>query len=233
MDRTTFFARPADSTNRRDRTGGITSATLALLAFLLAGPVARAQTDAPPRPGRDAPRAFNWTGPYVGLHGGYASNGNAERVKIEGGLLAGLQAGYNLQVQGSATSAVFGAEIEASHLWHQASRPAPLTRMIAPQWHGAAKLRYGLVFDRLLPFATAGLALVRRESISGEPGDSRWQAGYLFGAGLEYALTDTISIKAEYNYLMLGKVMGAYPLEFLQTRNFSTENVRLGLNLHF
>ncbi|MGL4286793.1 MAG: outer membrane protein, partial [Phreatobacter sp.] len=112
-------------------------------------------------------------------------------------------------------------------------RPAALAGMIAPQWYAAAKLRYGLAFDRLLPFGIAGLALVRRESISGDLGDSRWQAGYLFGAGLEYALTDTISIKAEYNYLTLGKVMGAYPLEFLQTRNFSTENVKLGRNLHF
>ncbi|WP_204319430.1 hypothetical protein, partial [Escherichia coli] len=44
----------------------------------------------------EAPRAFCWTGPCIGLHGGYASHGNAERVKINGGLLAGLQAGYLL-----------------------------------------------------------------------------------------------------------------------------------------
>lgn len=231
MDKIAFSPVTANSMARRCGTGGITASSLpltiaALALVLFAGPAARAQT-------LEQPRAFSWTGPYIGLHGGYASNGNAERVKIDGGLLAGLQAGYNLEVRGSAMTAVFGAEIEASYLWHQASRPAPLAGMIAPQWHGAAKLRYGLAFDRLLPFATAGLALVRRESISGDLSDSRWQAGYLFGAGVEYALTDTISIKAEYNYLMLGKVMGAYPLEFLQTRNFSTENVKLGLNLHF
>lgn len=231
MDGIAISLAPADSMRWRCRTAGFTTPalllTIAVLTLVfLAAPAVRAQT-------REQPRAFSWTGPYVGLHGGYASNGNAERVKIDGGLMAGLQAGYNLQVQGSAMSAVFGAEIEASYLWHQASRPGPPAGMIVPQWYGAAKLRYGLVFNRLLPFATAGLALVRRESIGGDLGDSRWQAGYLFGAGLEYALTDTISIRAEYNYLMLGKVMGAYPLEFLQTRNFSTENVKLGLNLHF
>lgn len=176
---------------------------------------------------------FDWTGGYAGLHAGYARNDGDVSARNDGGLFGGLQAGYNLQIPGSTASAVFGVEAEASYLWRQPSRPARDIATINPQWLAAAKLRYGLVIGRMLPFATAGIAVMHRESPPDGPEGRGWQVGYLFGGGLEYAVTDQVSIKAEYNYLRLGRTPANDPLLFLRTRNLSTQTVKAGFNVRF
>ncbi len=176
---------------------------------------------------------LDWTGGYAGLHGGYARNDGDVPSRSDGGHFGGLQAGYNLQIPGSTAAAVFGVEAEASYLWRQRSRPARDIATVNPQWLAAAKLRYGLVLGRLLPFATAGIAVMHLESPPEGPEGRGWQVGYLFGGGLEYAVTDQVSIKAEYNYLRLGKTPADDPLQFLRTRGLSTQTVKAGFNVRF
>lgn len=179
------------------------------------------------------PEGFSWTGGYAGLHAGYARNDGDRASRNDGGLLGGLQAGYNLQIPGSTAAAVFGIEVETSYLWQQASRPARDITTIAPQWFGAAKVRYGLVIGRLLPFATAGLAVIHRENPPEGPDGRAWQLGYLFSGGLEYAVTDHLSIKAEYSSFRLGRTPADERLKFLYVRDLNAQNVKAGFNVRF
>ncbi|MGO4712298.1 outer membrane protein [Bradyrhizobium sp. 2TAF24] len=175
--------------------------------------------------------SFSWRGGYAGLHGGFARFSADNLAPAQGGYLAGAQGGYNVQVSGSTVPAVFGIELEGSYLWRQTSRPQTAAGSIAPRWIGAAKLRTGIVLGRFLPYATAGLALVHSE----EPvADGRgWQIGYLYGGGLEYAVTDTVSIKAEYNYLQLGRTPSDNRLEFMSSRPLTAQTIKAGANIRF
>ena len=175
--------------------------------------------------------AFNWRGGYVGVHGGYARSGADSLAPAQGGFLAGIQGGYNVQVTGSTLQSVFGVELEGSYLWRQESRPENPAGTIAPHWLGAAKVRTGFVLGRFLPYATAGLALVHSE----EPvaGGRGWQIGYLYGGGLEYAVTDTVSVKAEYNYLQLGRTPSDNRLEFMSSRPLTAQTFKAGANIRF
>ncbi len=185
-------------------------------------------------PSPDAPsQGFNWTGYYAGFHLGYARNGAKDSPQIDGGHLGGLQAGYNLQIPGSSSAAVFGVEFEASYLWEQPSRPSRTNKTIDPLWLGAAKLRYGMPIGRFLPFATGGIAMIYRENTNGRLGGSEWQAGYLVGGGIEFAVTSSVSITAEYNYFRMGKSPPGDSLEFLHTRSLSSQIAKAGLNIRF
>jgi len=174
---------------------------------------------------------FSWRGGYAGVHGGFARFSADTLAPAQGGYLAGVQGGYNVQVSGSTLPAVFGIELEGSYLWRQTSRPQNAAGSIAPHWLGAAKLRTGLVLGRFLPYATAGLALTHSED---PVADGRgWQIGYLYGGGLEYAVTDTVSVKAEYNYLQLGRTPSDNRLEFMSSRPLSAHTIKTGANIHF
>jgi outer membrane immunogenic protein len=87
-------------------------------------------------------------------------------------------------------------------------------------WFGTARARLGfLPTARLLVYGTGGLAYGEVErnleysnvfsglvtSRSWQGSDSSVRVGWTLGAGAEYALTSTISIRAEYLYLDLGK----------------------------
>lgn len=185
-------------------------------------------------PSSDAPsQGFNWTGYYAGLHAGYARNSAKDSPQIDGGHLGGLQAGYNLQIAGSSSPAVFGVELEGSYLWLQRSRPSHISKTIDPLWLGAAKLRYGMPIGGFLPFVTGGIAMIYRENTNSGLGGSQWQAGYLVGGGIEYAITSNLSIKAEYNYFRMGKSPSSDRLEFLQTRSLSSQVAKAGMNIRF
>jgi outer membrane immunogenic protein len=94
-------------------------------------------------------------------------------------------------------------------------------------WFGTARVRFGfLPTARLLVYGTGGLAygevegsLEHHNVFSGivtsrywEGSDSDLRVGWTLGAGAEYALTSSVSIRAEYLYLDLGKsnVMANY-----------------------
>jgi outer membrane immunogenic protein len=87
-------------------------------------------------------------------------------------------------------------------------------------WFGTARVRFGYVpTPRLLVYGTGGLAygevqgnLAWNQVFSSlvtsrywQGSDSDLRVGWTLGAGAEYALTSSISIRAEYLYLDLGK----------------------------
>ena len=176
---------------------------------------------------------LDWTGSYAGLLGGYGRNDGDGLTKTNGGNLGGLQAGYNLQVAGSTAPAVFGLEVETSYLWRQSSRPVGDAETIAPQWFGAAKLRYGLPLWRVMPFATAGLAAVHLEEPPVGSQGRAWEFGIVYGGGIEVAIADGVSLRAEYDYLHLGRTPEGYRLQFMYSRELTAQMLKAGINVHF
>ena len=204
---------------------------------------------APPAP---AP-LWSWTGCYIGAHGGYAwgqtkftsnVNGSSGHDDLKGGL-AGGQVGCNYQ----ASAFVIGLEGDAS--WASLSGHNPVTLInnstnppitIPGTMHtkvdalGTIAARLGVAVDRTLLYAKGGgaFALDKHWSIRNDTGSTvretdpyiRW--GWMVGAGVEYAFTPNWSVKAEYNYLGLGKKSP----EFCNSASVCSSTASIEQNIH-
>ena len=75
-------------------------------------------------------------------------------------------------------------------------------------WLSTARFRGGYAFDRVLLFATGGLALANVELVITNPAatDSKVEAGWTVGAGIEYAFADMWTAKIEYLFADFGKM---------------------------
>jgi outer membrane immunogenic protein len=83
------------------------------------------------------------------------------------------------------------------------------------KWLSDTRGQLGMAFDRWLVYAAGGLATGAMDvtaSYGPRPGgsaaysitdDNKWHIGWTAGAGLEYAITDNISLGAEYRYTEL------------------------------
>jgi outer membrane immunogenic protein len=133
------------------------------------------------------------------------------------GFIGGAQAGYNFQtgafVYGvEADISVADAKKKASYL---GSLGALTTAQSDLRWLGTARLRAGYAIDRLLVYGTGGLAFgdVKNRANVFAPGGnlaywgskSDTRAGWTLGGGLEYAVTNNVTVKGEYLYYNLGK----------------------------
>jgi outer membrane immunogenic protein len=124
----------------------------------------------PPAMVSPTPIAYNWSGFYIGAHGGY---GFGDGIFDDGAVIGG-QIGVNWQFN----SFVLGAEGDGS--WADIGASDAL---------GTARLRGGLAFDRFMVYATGGAAF-----------DDWEDAGWVVGGGGEYAFTDNITGGVEYLY---------------------------------
>lgn len=178
-------------------------------------------------------------------------DGNAD------GFLAGVQAGFNWQMD----ALVLGVEGDISKSWMSSDSNRDFTDYGANlydgtartetdlDWFGTLRLRAGfLATDALLIYGTGGLAWGNVDShvrvdidgdgfndVSASNSDTR--TGWTLGGGLEYKVSDAVSIKAEYLYVDLGDdnvvnrdVLGNN-VRAKNDVNFST--IRAGLNFHF
>jgi outer membrane immunogenic protein len=151
--------------------------------------------------------AYDWTGFYSGVDLGYASaKGNyfADTVgdydlKTSGARFGTLN-GYNFQ----SDNIVFGIESDTS-LGTLNDSNATIDE-IKIGIESTLRARVGVSMNRLLPYVTAGAALAQASSnqfIWGK--DKNFQLGFVAGAGLEYAATDHLRLRAEYLYENFGK----------------------------
>jgi outer membrane immunogenic protein len=203
------------------------------------------------------PAAFNWTGAYIGAHAGYGwGDFTSEPTDAYGGLkpdgwLGGGQAGFNYQfdngfVLGIEADASFGSRKDAISVALGDPQDAlfELDYAAKLQSSGTVRARAGYAFDRFLPYATAGLGWARAEMdfanriseggvprISNAASDKQTFTGWTLGAGLEYAITDTISAKAEYLYADLGSK--EFDLGTPIRAELTLQTVQFGLNYRF
>jgi outer membrane immunogenic protein len=112
------------------------------------------------------------------------------------------------------------------------------------RWFGSERLRFGYAFGRCLPYITGGLAYGQLHTSGYDPiggvlfatNNSKWQAGWTVGAGIEWAVLDNVSVKAEYLYASLQGTNGAsyaWPVAGTRTyvgNGFDTHIARFGVN---
>nr|WP_280177459.1 porin family protein [Microvirga pakistanensis] len=130
----------------------------------------------------------------------------------------GAQIGFNYQFG----AAVVGVEADINYIDFDDAFSAldvatgdELTVSQEVRWFGTLRARLGFTpAERLLVYATGGLAFGEVESattfdiptelasFAGSNSDTRW--GWTLGAGAEYAITNNLTVKAEYLYVDLG-----------------------------
>lgn len=163
----------------------------------------------------------SWAGPYVGGHLGYGHSSlkfldldgcflgdpnfrdGAMRLS-DGGFLAGVHAGYNWQTG----SFVYGVEGDLN--WFKSSSSKVTVLLPHPEigfnmnFLGTARARAGLQADRALIYATAGLAFAdidyyfRTGNRPTDYSDSGMKIGWAAGVGVDYALSERVSLRFEY-----------------------------------
>jgi outer membrane immunogenic protein len=168
--------------------------------------------------------AFSWTGCYIGGNGG-GGRGVNEQQPIAGltfnadhnsGWLAGVQGGCDYQVG----SLVVG--VEGQFDWADMKDTTAtlisggaLGFLLTTQLDRVATAtgRIGYAFDRVLLYAKGGAAFAHfnhtftQTDFAATTFDfkgSRDVAGFVVGGGIEFALLQNLSLKAEYNYFDFG-----------------------------
>jgi outer membrane immunogenic protein len=195
--------------------------------------------------------AVNWSGAYIGGVAGYGWGsetydysffGPSSSVDFDAnGFVGGLTAGYNWQHD----RFVIGAEADVSFANIKgdvlvADPPCLIEGCAAKvSWFGTGRARLGYAFENFLPYVTGGFAVgrVKGSADLGACGfvgncsfsDTRW--GWSAGAGIEWAMNQHLSFKAEYLHVDLGKPDFNAATVTTDAINFDT--VRVGINYHF
>ena len=190
-------------------------------------------------PPADVAPVYNWTGFYLGANGGGGWghsfwNANTTGINLSGGQ-AGGTLGYNRQLG----NVVFGVEGDVD--WSgfngtSTTAGCPGGCSTSDSWLSTVRGRIGYSFDRVMPYATGGLAVGDiRASAPGFAGGASTNAGWTLGGGVEVALPGNWSAKAEYLRVDLGGFNCTGCSAVPPTNNVSLqENVfRAGVNYHF
>jgi outer membrane immunogenic protein len=199
----------------------------------------------------------NKADPFFGKNGVYKNDqrdafqkdGAAFSEKSQGGVMGGAQAGYNYQLG----QVVLGVEADVQKL--SLSRTATMTSnglgnsgTMKQTLGGMGTLRgrIGYAFDRALVYGTAGYGIASSsdsyvsndKAAEGTTGQIVKHNGYLgglvVGGGVEYAVTDNVSVKGEYLYADL-KPLNKSSVDGVGyvTKDVKASIVRAGVNYKF
>lgn len=215
----------------------------AVAAVALAGPAAAADLIVAPVIVNDyvAP-ADDWSGFYAGVFGGYGS-GNTRVTPSAlipttdlstSGWLLGVTAGVNQQYD------TFVLGLEGDVAWANIGGTTALgavTGTSTTNWVGTLRGRAGVAVDMALLYVTGGLAVGGVSTSTDTPTSfSSTHVGWTAGAGIELAVTEDVSLKAEYAYTDLGTqndggvlASGAATSDIHPTFHA----VKAGINFHF
>jgi len=176
------------------------------------------------------PESVSWTGFYAGLNGGYgwAQFGVVEDLE---GLFGGIQAGYNYDFGGF----VLGVEgdVQLSGINFEQDFVGGGKSYIELNSFATLRARAGITIDRFMPYVTGGVAWAKAtagitDGVTTFEADDDY-VGYAVGAGLEYAVTDNITVKSEYLYADFGEA----DFDLGGDVELSSHMVRVGLNFKF
>jgi outer membrane immunogenic protein len=219
---------------------------LSAAALALAGAVGAASAAdlarRPPPPPTKAPVAvpvYNWTGAYIGINGGYGFGRSRwdhlpASFNVNGGLVGG-QLGYNWQFG----QFVYGVEGDGD--WSDLRGTANLANCnlgcrTRNDFLATARGRVGFAVDRWLPYVTGGLAVGDiKANVPGLVGIDKTNAGWTVGSGLEFAISNNWTAKAEYLHVDLGHAGCSVGCGLPAGNNVSltTNVVRGGINYRF
>lgn len=172
---------------------------------------------------------FDWTGPYIGIHGGYSwGKGRSDPEYSENGpvnlsgLLIGIHAGLNRQFS---NGFVLGLEGDVSYTDYSGSNHLVLAPQVfdlrfRSEWQGSARVRAGYAMDNTLLYATAGLAVAGGKLSIGDFSDRKTHIGWTAGVGIEHAFTPN----------WLGRIEVRYSDFSKQTYNTPIGDIKHGFN---
>jgi outer membrane immunogenic protein len=153
--------------------------------------------------------AISWAGYHVGIQGG-ASLWNTEHL-FTGGVASGgsdFSGGFVGASWGSTWqrgALVYGFDSDFSFADTEGSRAGPGcgagTCFTEVSYFGTSRVRLGYAVDRMLVYATGGLAYARVHAGNTTDQDSKTRYGWTLGAGIEWALAPKWSAKLEYQHL--------------------------------
>lgn len=192
-----------------------------------------------------APPPYTWTGFYAGVNAGYGWDRAHEREEFgswhNNGGLFGVQAGYNMHMQGFVVGfeadAMIGSLNGHSDVFFAGKSADLRTKM---DWAGTARIRAGVPIENFLIYGTGGLAFsqwttrLRTDDFGliETTRDRQLHIGWTGGAGVEWAFTPQLSAKVEYLYADYGKE--TYRLGGEQIKiDHNMSMIRLGLNFRF
>ena len=195
-----------------------------------------------------------------------AANGAAVASAYSGsfsgsGFSGGAEAGYNWQTG----AAVYGVELDLESLprasaqsagtfpvgyTFPAGTPFAGSTTVSADWLFTARGRLGWAFNNLLVYGTGGLAETRLKTSSNYAdsfgGVGAWSSvaektGWTAGAGLEYALGKSWSVKAEYLFVKFGSVTASgtvggpfgYSTALSTSNDLTVQIARAGVNYKF
>ena len=183
---------------------------------------------------------YNWTGFYAGVNGGadfatYTSRGRSVFKRGTGGLIGGTL-GYNYQVN----QFVVGVEgdFDYSGIGNKRTLANGATTKATVSSLATVRARAGFAADRALVYVTGGYAGGNVKASINDPANaifasrSDFRSGYVLGAGIEYAFTNNISAKAEYDYISLGKKT-VFPGADATSFGANVSVIKAGLNYKF
>ncbi|WP_173931439.1 outer membrane protein [Chelativorans sp. Marseille-P2723] len=199
-----------------------------------------------------APERFSWEGPYVGLFGGLATGeteytageiggpGDIDVDVSSSGFLGGVQAGYDWQ----SGNFVFGvvADIAASSYGPSISISGLADVDIDSNldYLGTVRGRVGHAMDRTLFYVHGGFAFGKTEQDITIDGieffdEDQTRTGWTLGAGFEFAVTDRISLGAEYAYVDLGseEVFSDDAIDIFVDEDYRFHTLRAMVNFRF
>jgi high affinity Mn2+ porin len=191
---------------------------------------------------------FDWTGLYVGAHAGFG-RGSSTAVLADpatsttsnsfGGMIGGVQAGYNYQLP---SGMLLGVEADISFPNYLTSNSvvsslATVRSDVTEQWDyvGTARGRVGYVAGPWLVYATGGLAwagerFLNTPAIGSDEKTLHTRLGWAAGGGVEYAFAPHWSVRLEYLYSQFGKADITFPSATQYTSNLDFQSLRVGLN---
>ena len=236
-------------------------------AIAFAGSAFAADLPSPAPPPVYIPPApiFTWTGIYVGAQIGYAwgtSNVNVtdsfgDFVSFQSnnsGVIGGGHVGYNLQfnqfvvglegdVDGTSLS-----KTRSGSPFIEGLGSVPVTVSTKADIMGSIRGRVGYAWDRVLIYGTGGVAFAGVEGtiygpFGGQVSASSTRVGWTVGGGLEYAITNNWSIRAEYRYAQFGHssfaadnafaTPGLAALGVIASRTTNLNRVEVGVSYKF
>lgn len=237
--------------------------TLVAATALLATPALAADAIVYNEPAPVVTDTFSWTGGYVGVSAGYAWGKSPFRNRsddgeggeyVEGtnydpdGFLGGLYAGYNKQLNNNVVLGV-DADLNIANIKGEGSDyfdythgdiygAYPSSKM---KWNGAVRARLGYAYDRIMPYIAGGVSFGEykfdlQDTFDGFMlfSEKSTKTGWNIGAGVDYAVTDNIILRAEYRYTDFGsKTFHGLWYEDTGKIKLSTHDVRVGVAYKF
>jgi outer membrane immunogenic protein len=177
------------------------------------------------------------------------------------GFTGGIQAGYNWQsghfvagVETDFQSFRQSGSATATALYPTLGTPFTISHSVSTDWLWTLRPRVGIASNDWLFYATGGLALTKLNASSlfidsfGDTAATSWsqaRLGWTVGAGVEHALKNGWSVKAEYLYVDFGNVgvtthnildSGVAPVPgqpLFHSVNLRSNIARVGLNYNF